>query len=274
MDTRNLIDILREKFYRNQVETILGFPNWKSRYFAEFPRQLLNFSKWHWMVPVRHIVFETFEKWLNPNLEKKSNYFHSKGFSLAIGQMKTIYYWFNYSTRRPTSAGIFNLLVSKKFGKEGGGREYHDLRLKISSHSTETFHTGTRLCLRKFLVSKNVKDERWRVSRFSVIFCLTVAKNFVGEPFCFRKFLVSKNVRDRRGISRFSVEIALSYSTETFRRPTLVSEKVRNRRNLWLRKGVYHDFHIVTIVEWDVVGNQQLLSEKNKSELRFRKALV
>ena len=55
-------------------------------------------------------------------------------------------------------------------------------------------------------------------------FCLTVAKNFVGEPFCvsenfwYRKML---GIREGR-VSRFSVNIVLSHSTERLRRGTLL----------------------------------------------------
>ena len=41
----------------------------------------------------------------------------------------------------------------------------------------------------------------------SKIFCFTVPKLFVGDPFNFQYFRVSENVRDKRGgVSRFSVE--------------------------------------------------------------------
>ena len=68
------------------------------------------------------------------------------------------------------------------------------------------------------------------------IFCLTVPKKFVGEPFCvsenvwFRKILwMREREREREreggggreGESRFSVEIVLSHSTEKFRKRTL-----------------------------------------------------
>ena len=64
------------------------------------------------------------------------------------------------------------------------------------------------------------------MSLFSVeIFCLTVPKNFVGNPFvlCFRKFPVAKKFMDKRGVgvSRFSVEKFLSHSSEKTRRGTL-----------------------------------------------------
>ena len=58
------------------------------------------------------------------------------------------------------------------------------------------------------------------VSRFpSKNFCLTVPKNFLGEPF--RVSLVSKNFMLQRVISRISVENFLSHSAEKFRRGAL-----------------------------------------------------
>ena len=92
---------------------------------------------------------------------------------------------------------------------------------KFSSHSAEKFRRGTLLYFRKFLVPKNVRDKRGgRYHDFlSKLFCLTVPKNFVGEPFCisenfwYRKMLGIERGRE----SRFSVKIVLSHSTETFR---------------------------------------------------------
>ena len=71
------------------------------------------------------------------------------------------------------------------------------------------------------------------VSRFSVeIFCLTVPKNFVEEPFCavFQKIFGSEKVYvwvgggggRREGVSWFSDEIFLSHSAEKFRRGNLL----------------------------------------------------
>ena len=68
---------------------------------------------------------------------------------------------------------------------------YHDFPFKkLLSHSAEKIRRGTPLCFRKFLVPKNVKDKRGGGYHdfLSRLFCLTVPKNFVGEPFC-----VSKN---------------------------------------------------------------------------------
>ena len=104
------------------------------------------------------------------------------------------------------------------------------------SHSPEKLHRGTLLCFRKFLVSKKFVDKRGGVSRFFVknflsrsaekfrrgtpqcvtnfgyrkilcfkelchdfvskFFCLTVPKNFIGEPFCavFQKMSGSEKV--------------------------------------------------------------------------------
>ena len=53
------------------------------------------------------------------------------------------------------------------------------------SHSAEKFRRGTLVCFRKFMVSKNVKGKRGGGHHDfpSKTFCLTVPKNFVGEPF-------------------------------------------------------------------------------------------
>ena len=78
----------------------------------------------------------------------------------------------------------------------------------------------------------------------SEIFCLTVPKSFVGEPFCasenfrYRKFIRIRGGRE--GVSRFSVDYFLCHSTEKLRRGTLlfcVSENFRYRKNSWIRGG-------------------------------------
>ena len=53
------------------------------------------------------------------------------------------------------------------------------------SHSAEKFRRGTFLCFRNSLVAKNVRDNRrGGYHGFpSNLFCLTVPKNLVGEPF-------------------------------------------------------------------------------------------
>ena len=61
---------------------------------------------------------------------------------------------------------------------------YHNFLSKFFSHNTEKCRRGTLLCFRKIRVSKNLIDKRRVV--FITIFCqslcLTVPKNFVGEP--------------------------------------------------------------------------------------------
>ena len=56
----------------------------------------------------------------------------------------------------------------------------------------------------------------------SEFFCLTVPKNFVGNPavLCFRKFSVAKKFMDKKGGIKISVENFLSHSAEKFRRGT------------------------------------------------------
>ena len=53
------------------------------------------------------------------------------------------------------------------------------------SHSAENFRRGTLLCFRKLLVPKNVRDKIGGGYHdfLSKLFCHTVLKKFVGEPF-------------------------------------------------------------------------------------------
>ena len=78
------------------------------------------------------------------------------------------------------------------------------------------------LCFRKFPGAKKFMDKKGEYQDFpSKIFCLTVPKHFVEEPFCavFQKISVSQKVYALRGgESRFSVENFLSHSAENFRR--------------------------------------------------------
>ena len=68
------------------------------------------------------------------------------------------------------------------------------------------------LCFRKFPVAKKFMDKRgWKYQDFpSKIFCLTVPKSFVGEPFCavFQKISGSEKFYglERVEVSRFSFE--------------------------------------------------------------------
>ena len=69
------------------------------------------------------------------------------------------------------------------------------------SYSTEKFRWGTLRCIRKSRVAKNFVHQReggggWYQDVPSKIFCLTVPKHFVEEPFCavFQKYSGSEKV--------------------------------------------------------------------------------
>ena len=87
---------------------------------------------------------------------------------------------------------------------------YHDFSVeKISSHISEKFRRGNRLCLRKFRVSKNFMPKRG-ISRFSIknIVVPQYRKYFVGEP-CFisENFWYRKNLWIRGGRGGGSITI-------------------------------------------------------------------
>ena len=88
------------------------------------------------------------------------------------------------------------------------------------------------------------------VSRFSVEnLSRSTEKIRRGTLLCFRKFLVLKNVRENRAgrVSQFCVEIVFSHSTETFRRGTLLCFRkvLASKSSMDKREGggrEYHDF--------------------------------
>ena len=88
------------------------------------------------------------------------------------------------------------------------------------------------LCFRNFPLAKKFMDKRaMGVSRFSVeIFCLTVPKKFVGEPYSVSLIRVSKSFMLQRVMSRFSVEIFLSHSAEKIRSGSLLCSVSENFR--------------------------------------------
>ena len=80
------------------------------------------------------------------------------------------------------------------------------------------------LCFRKFPVVKKFMDKRGEYQDFpSKIFCPTVPKISVGEPFCvsqnfwYRKILWIRG-GGREGVSRFSVKNFMSHIAEKYRR--------------------------------------------------------
>ena len=113
--------------------------------------------------------------------------------------------------------------VSKNFMPQRGISRFSIENLL--SHSTEKLRRGTLLCFTKILVSKKFMDKRGGGEYhdfLSKLFCLTVPKNFAGEPFSVS--LIS-------GIEKFYASESdvtilcrnfLSHSAEKFRRGTLL----------------------------------------------------
>ena len=82
------------------------------------------------------------------------------------------------------------------------------------SHSTEKLRRGN-LCFRKFLVSKNFKDNREGGGHHDFptkICCLTIPKNFVGETCVSENFWYRKMLRigERGGVTTFHRNFVVS----------------------------------------------------------------
>ena len=104
------------------------------------------------------------------------------------------------------------------------------------------------LCFRKFLVAKKFKNKKeGEVSRFpSKNFCLTVPKNFVGEPFSVSLISGIEKFYASEGYATILCRNVLTRSTEKLCRGTLlccVSENFCQRKSLRIRgRGKYQDF--------------------------------
>ena len=114
-------------------------------------------------------------------------------------------------------------------------------------------------------------------------FCLTVPKNFVGEPFCavFQKISGIEKSMEKRGggEQRFSAEIYLSHRAEKFRRGTLlcfteflVSKIFLERKGL----GEYQEFpskYFCLTLPKNFVGERfcDVFKKNSGSEKAFRK---
>ena len=85
------------------------------------------------------------------------------------------------------------------------------------------------------------------VTRFlSKIFCLTVPKNAVGEPFSLSLFSGIRKVQVRGWgvVSSFSIESLLSYSAENFRRATLYDINIFEYRKFFMLQRVMSRFSV------------------------------
>ena len=103
----------------------------------------------------------------------------------------------------------------------------------VLSHSALKLRGGTLMCFRNVLVSKIF----WviGVSGFCLFFCLTLPKNFVGEPFFVSEFFGHRKTLCTIVISRFFVENFLSHSAAKFRGGT-----VQCFRKFWVSKNFMH----------------------------------
>ena len=95
-----------------------------------------------------------------------------------------------------------------------------------------------------FRVPKKFKNLRGGIKIFRrKFFCLTLPRNFVGEPFSVSLVSDIETVWIRGGVSSNSVENFLSHSAESFRRGTLYCFTVFGYgKSLDRRGGGYHDF--------------------------------
>ena len=91
-------------------------------------------------------------------------------------------------------------------------------RQMVLSLSSESSRRGIFLCFRKFGVSKKLCLRREYNDFLQEICCLTVAKNFVGEPFNVSLNSGIENFVLEKVVSRFSIGNLSSQSTEKLRR--------------------------------------------------------
>ena len=98
----------------------------------------------------------------------------------------------------------------------------------VLSHSAEKLNGGTLLCCvsETFWYRKNLWRRGGRgggeCHHFrSIFFCLTVPKNFVGQPFRVSLFSGIENFHASEGFVTNICRIFLSHSAEKFRRGTL-----------------------------------------------------
>ncbi len=83
-------------------------------------------------------------------------------------------------------------LVTKKIWRRGGGGEPRFSDKICLSHRAEKFCRGTLSCFRDFVASTTFLEKRgvMEYQEFpSNCFCLTLPKNFVGEPISVSLFL-------------------------------------------------------------------------------------
>ena len=111
---------------------------------------------------------------------------------------------------------------SEKFMDKRGGELSRFSIEKFLFHSAESFPRGSLYCCNNFRYRKNLDKSGGSIKIFrGKFFCLTVPKNFVGEPFCavFQKNSGSEKFMDKRG-GEFQ-DFQSKNSAEKFRRGSL-----------------------------------------------------
>ena len=112
------------------------------------------------------------------------------------------------------------------------------------SHSVENFRWGILYCC---IISGSEKvygqkDEKEYQDVPSKVFCLTVQKNSVGNPYCCINFGYRKSLEKRGGgVSRFSIESFLSHSAEKLRRESFTVALVSGTEKIRIEWGEYQD---------------------------------
>ena len=116
-------------------------------------------------------------------------------------------------------------------------------RRKFSVSQCQKLLWASLQCFRKLEVSKNFMHNRGYHNFPSKKFCLTVPKNFVRESYCFwENFWFQKVLEMRKRVSRFSVEIFWSHSTEIFCDYPLNLLENLGYRKLFMHNRGYHNF--------------------------------
>ena len=115
---------------------------------------------------------------------------------------------------------------------------YHDFPVKNFCLTLPKKFVEEPFCLRKFLVPKNVRDNRGGGYHYflSKLFCLTVPKNFVGEPFCvslisgYRKILCVRGLCHDFPLKIFRPTVPKNFAEEPF---CAVFQKISNSEKVY-----------------------------------------
>ena len=126
--------------------------------------------------------------------------------------------------------------IEKCQGEERERGGHHDFPSKICCLTVPNNFVGETCVSEYFWYRKMLRIREWGgASRLSLENLLSHSTEKLRRGnLCFRKFLVSKNVKDNRerGASRLSIENLLSHNTEKLRRGNLCFRKVLVSKNV------------------------------------------